>query len=114
MIVALRHRTLRVINAAGALSAGLLLLASSGCASQLFLQSQHVAITGVPMKVHGCHALGNVQDDSESDDYDDRLTAIREDAVRRGGNTVLMMSPATSNNGVAYLCNPPVKPDNQG
>lgn len=93
-------------------SACWLLALNGGCASHLFLASQHVVITGVPIKVHHCHALGNVQED-DSDDYDDRLTAIREDAVRHGGNTVLMMSPRTSADGVAYLCNPPIKPDDQ-
>ena len=98
-------------RAAVTIKAVVLSVAIQGCASRLFLQAQHVVVTGVPSKVAHCHAVGNVDVDVPSDDFDDRMLSLRENAVLRGANTVLVMSPATSVNGIAYQCAIAVKPD---
>ena len=71
-----------------------------------------------PKKLAGwCSVVGLVypDDDAHHDTYQGpACTNLRIATVRRGGNTLLMSSPGTSADGVAYQCNPPIKPDSDG
>ena len=103
---AVKHSLL--LSGLGAFAALLL----CACAGPLFKQAQSVIVTAVPRKVADCRIVGPVQDDHPGDGIDDRMLALKEDAVRRGGNTVLIRSFAASRDGTAYVCQPTIKPDN--
>jgi len=84
---------------------------ATGCTGGVYREAQAVVVTGVPAKVAHCHAVGTVQDDRGGDSFDDRMLALKEAAIVRSANTVLVSSPALSRDGIAYICQPPVKPD---
>jgi hypothetical protein len=70
-------------------------------------------VTAIPKDVLRCTRLGTVATDSRELSPTDGLDQLRADAVRQGGNAVLVSSYATSTTSYAYACNPPLKPDSR-